>query len=130
MFREMGPEAPGGLPRRELLAVKPRDGLNNVYAHVCARLRRHPYDRQPGLDRFGDRRPDARGSQAVRQAELDAKRAIAHAWDGQRPMRSSRPLAIGRRTSAVDQATGAEKATLARPPGARPGPTGWPGRGR
>jgi len=42
VFRDIGPAAPGKLPRRELLAVKPRRGVNNVYAHVCARLRRHP----------------------------------------------------------------------------------------
>ncbi|WP_130447121.1 hypothetical protein [Kribbella rubisoli] len=93
VFREIGPAEPGQLPRRELLAIKPRHGRNNIYAHVCARLSRHPNDRQPGLNRFGDRRPDARGSEAARRAELDAKRAIAHAWAGQQPLGSARPVA-------------------------------------
>jgi hypothetical protein len=92
VFREIGPAAPGELPRRELLAIKPRRGSNNIYAHVCARLNRHPVDRQPGLNRFGDRPADSGGNQATRQAELDAKRAIAHAWAGQQPLASSRPL--------------------------------------
>ncbi|TDW23811.1 hypothetical protein EV650_2670 [Kribbella kalugense] len=94
VFREIGPREPGQLPRRELLAMKPRRGRNNIYAHVCARLSRHPNDQQPGLNRFGNRRPDARGSQAARQAELDIKRAIAHAWAGQQPLRSTRPLGL------------------------------------
>ncbi|TDD18967.1 hypothetical protein E1218_25060 [Kribbella turkmenica] len=38
VFREIGPETPDQLPRRELLAIKPRHGSNNIYAHVCARL--------------------------------------------------------------------------------------------
>ena len=96
VFREIGPSEPGQLPQRELLAIKPRRGRNNIYAHVCARLSRHPDDRQPGLNRFGERRPDARGSEAARQAELDAKRAIAHAWAGQQPLGSARPVASPR----------------------------------
>jgi hypothetical protein len=61
VFREMGPSAPGELPRRELLAVKPRQGSGNIYEHTCARLDRHPDDRQTGLDRFGDRVPGSAG---------------------------------------------------------------------
>jgi hypothetical protein len=112
VFREIGADQPGGLPRRELVAIKPRRGRNNIYAHACARLNRHPSDRQPGLNRFGDRRPDARGSRAARQAELDAKRAIAHAWEGQQPLRSSRPLAVGR--SAAGPPRGVEAGMAAR----------------
>src|SRR6266487_4339641 len=92
VFREIGAPGPGGLPQRELLAVKPRRGANNIYAHVCARLNRHPGDRQPGLTRFGDRVPGEGGSEAARRAELEMRRAIAHAWAGQRPLASSRPL--------------------------------------
>ncbi|MEV6286653.1 hypothetical protein [Kribbella sp. NPDC051770] len=92
VFREIGPAAPGGRPQRELLAVRPRRGSADAYAHVCARLARHPFDRQPGLDRFGDREPGVRRSRDEREAELDAKRAIAHAWAGQRPLSSSRLL--------------------------------------
>jgi hypothetical protein len=105
VIREIGPAGPGQLPRRELLAIKPRRGRGNIYAHVCARLNRHPDDRQPGLNRFGDRRPDARGSEAVRRAELDAKRAIAHAWSGQQPLRSARPVSapLGSRGSPQSQ---------------------------
>ncbi|TDO44659.1 hypothetical protein EV643_115161 [Kribbella sp. VKM Ac-2527] len=95
VFRELGPDGAGGRPRRELLAIKPRQGTGNVYEHVCARLGRHPADRQPGLNRFGDRAPGEGGSQAERQAELDTKRAIAQAWTGQRPLSSSRPLQAG-----------------------------------
>lgn len=122
VFREIGAEKPGGLPRRELLAVKPRQGANNVYAHVCARLRRHPGDRQPGLDRFGDRAPGAGGSEAARRAELEAKRAIAHAWAGQRPLVSSRPIGIARPRGPGPSRVGGE-----RRPGRVVG-TGWPER--
>lgn len=92
VFREIGPGGPGQLPRRELLAVKPRQGSGNIYEHACARLARHPNDMQPGLDRFGRRPASSGGNQADRQAELDAKRAIAHAWAGQQPLATSRPL--------------------------------------
>jgi hypothetical protein len=134
VFREIGPAAPGDLPRRELLAIKPRHGPNNIYAHVCARLNRHPADRHPGLDRFGDRPANSGGSQATRQAELDTKRAIAQAWTGQQPLASSRPLQLA--GSAPRAPTGhADRRRLAAvwargsaPPG-RPGATGWPGRG-
>jgi hypothetical protein len=95
VFREIGPIAPGEPATRELLAIKPRRGENNVYAHVCARLNRNPDGRQPGLHRFDGWTKD-HGGKASRQAELDAKRAIAHAWTGQQPLRSSRPLAVGR----------------------------------
>jgi hypothetical protein len=154
VFREIGPAEPGQLPQRELLAIKPRRGRNNIYAHVCARLSRHPDDRQPGLNRFGDRRPDARGSEAARQADLDAKRAIAHAWTGQQPLRSTRPLAsplIPRGSPAGQSlggtATGVQHDATRRPvqsagPGTSyatgyprhgrtpTGPTGWPARDR
>jgi hypothetical protein len=92
VFRESGPATPGGQPRRELLAIKPRQGSGNIYEHACARLNRHPNDRQPGLNRFGDRAASSGGNQAQRQAELDAKRAVAQAWAGQQPLSSSRPL--------------------------------------
>jgi hypothetical protein len=135
VFRELGPASPGERPRRELLAVKPRRGRNDVYAHTCARLRRHPDDRQPGLNRFGDKRPDARGSQAARQAELDAKRAIAHAWDGQRPLRSTRPLIESRRSPAAPASpilSGHRQPSTGypRPSHIRSEPTGWPLPGR
>ncbi len=122
VFREIGPAAQGELPRRELLAVKPRHGANNVYAHVCARLQRHPDDRQPGLDRFGDRAPGAGGSEAARRAELEAKRAIAHAWAGQRPLASSRPFGIAQPRGPGPSRVGGE-----RRPGRVVG-TGWPER--
>lgn len=139
VFREVGPAAPGERPRRELLAIKPRRGQNNIYAHVCARLGRHPDDRQPGLGRFGDKRPDARGSQSARQADLDAKRAIAHAWTGQQPLRSTRPLAGPRRS--YDRPPGwSSTPAVAGGPGQSPNgyprvrtrsePTGWPWRDR
>jgi len=91
-FRESGPAAPGGQPRRELLAIKPRQGSGNIYEHTSARLTRHPDDRQPGLNQFGDRPASSGGNQTARQAELDAKRAMAHAWAGQQPLATSRPL--------------------------------------
>ncbi len=128
VFRELGPTGPGELARRELLAIKPRRGRNNIYAHVCARLNRNPNDRQPGLDRF-DSWNEFSGGLATRQAELDAKRAIAHAWDGQQPLRSSRPILVGLKPG--------ERPSSCRPPGlsatdnrqdSRPSPTGWPVR--
>jgi len=134
VFREIRAEKPGELPRRELLAIKPRRGSNNIYAHVCARLNRHPADRQPGLDRFGDRSADSGGSQASRQAELDTKRAIAHAWTGQQPLVSSRPLTLTgpprshALASANPRAGPRTSSGPPRPINARPGPTGWPTR--
>ncbi|TCC35046.1 hypothetical protein [Kribbella sindirgiensis] len=92
VFREMPPAGPGGQPRRELLAVKPRQGSGNIYEHTCARLNRNLHDRQPGLNAFGDRMPSLRQNHAQRQAELDANRAIAHAFAGQVPLATSRPL--------------------------------------
>jgi hypothetical protein len=134
VFREIRVEKPGELPRRELLAIKPRHGSNNIYAHVCARLNRHPADRQPGLDRFGDRPADSGGSQASRQAELDTKRAIAHAWTGQQPLVSSRPLTLIGPPRSHALASGNPRAGPRTSPGpprpinARSGPTGWPTR--
>ncbi|MGW6200963.1 hypothetical protein ACWF0M_32780 [Kribbella sp. NPDC055110] len=106
VFREMPPEA-GGLPRRELLAVKPRQGSGNIYEHTCARLNRNLHDRQPGLNAFGDRMPSLKQNQAQRQAELEANRAIAHAFAGQVPLATSRSLAaaqfgVRRRDSPAD----------------------------
>jgi len=144
VFRELGPDEAGGRPRRELLAIKPRQGSGNVYEHVGARLGRHPADRQPGLNRFGDRAPGEGGSQAERQAELDTKRAIAQAWAGQRPLSSSRPLQAGitgrrtpERAGTGERGTGGQVAGervgyAARVPFSRPNvpthPTGWPER--
>jgi hypothetical protein len=105
VFREMPPAEAGGLPRRELLAVKPRQGSGNIYEHTCARLDRNLHDRQPGLNAFGDRMPSLKQNQVQRQAELDANRAIAHAFPGQVPLATSRPLAAaqfgGRRTESA-----------------------------
>ena len=123
VFRELAADAPGGPARRELLAIRPRHGSNNVYAHVCARLGRQVTDRQPGLDRFGLEGVGA-GNSADRQAELDVRRAIAHAWAGQRPLRSSRPLAVGAPRATPSSPAG----TREMPRGARPGATGWPER--
>lgn len=92
VFRELGPATPGGNPRREMLAVRPRQGSGNIYEHTGARLKRHPHDRQPGLNAFGDRPAGSGGNQASRQAELDTTRAMAHAYPGQVPLSSSRPL--------------------------------------
>jgi hypothetical protein len=123
VFREIGPESAGRPPRRELLAIRPRRGATDVYAHVCARLSRHPVDRQPGLNRFGNRPPGQRDNESRRQAELDTKRAIAHAWAGQRPLASSRPM---RGTPRQARAPGPAPA-IGRLIGA-PGGTGWPER--
>ncbi|MFD7160208.1 hypothetical protein ACFV9C_36855 [Kribbella sp. NPDC059898] len=107
-FREMPPAAPGGLARRELLAIKPRQGSGNIYEHTCARLNRNLHDRQPGLNAFGDRMPSLKQNQAQRQAQLDANRAIAHAFPGQVPLATSRPLTAdrfgGRRVEASPKA--------------------------
>ena len=92
VLREIGPSAPGGQPRRELLAIKPRQGSGNIYEHTCVRLNRHPDDRQPGLNRFGNREASSGGNQAQRKAELDTMRAVAQASAGQQPLSTSRPL--------------------------------------
>jgi hypothetical protein len=92
VFREMPPERAGRPPRRELIAVRPRRGPGNIYEHVLARLHRHPDDLQPGLGVFGMRRSGRGGNEAARQAELDAKRAIALAYAGQVPLSTSRPI--------------------------------------
>jgi hypothetical protein len=124
VFREIGAESPGRRPRRELVAIRPRRGATDVYAHVCARLSRHPTDRQPGLNRFGNRLPGQRDNESGRQAELDTKRAIAHAWAGQTPLAASRPL---RGTPRQARAPGPGPA-VGRPIGSLGG-TGWPERG-
>ncbi|MFF0270384.1 hypothetical protein [Kribbella sp. NPDC004536] len=138
VFREVGPSATGQRPRRELLAIKPRHGRNNIYMHVCARLNRHPNDRQPGLNRFGERRPDARGSQSARQAVLDANRAIAHAWSGLLPPGATRAVSGQRRTPEQSAELGRSSKPVATsgrgrsvngyPRQQRTGsePTGWP----
>jgi len=113
VFRELPPAGPGQLPRRELLAVKPRQGSGNIYDHVCARLNRHPHDRQPGLNAFGDRPAGSGGNQAQRKAELDAMRLVAHTYAGQQPLATSRPLdpaSFGSR-GANPQVTGPAKGT-------------------
>lgn len=127
VFREIGPESTGQPPRRELLAVKPRHGTNNAYAHACARLNRHPADRQPGLSRFGDRAPGVVASEADRRAELDARRAIAHAWAGQRPLASSRPFDTRVPAMAQDRVPAATQHRGEPRPG-RESETGWPER--
>ncbi|NIK56861.1 hypothetical protein [Kribbella shirazensis] len=124
VFREIGPAQPGGLPRRELLAIKPRQGANNIYAQVCARLRRHPSDRQPGLNRYDKW---SNGHETSRQAELDAKRAIAHAWQGQQPLKTSRPLVVG---APARPPSGERPREAQLSPRGRPSPTGWPERSR
>jgi hypothetical protein len=159
VFRELAPAAPGELARRELLAIKHRRGRNNIYAHVCARLNRNPNDRQPGLDRFDGWR-EFSGGLVTKQAELDAKRAIAHAWDGQQPLRSARPILVGAPPGASNPTAGgpsrgrvsvgteagqtaecgptghpstpplAPPSRSQRPGNLRPSPTGWPMRER
>ncbi|MFI7067603.1 hypothetical protein ACIBL3_41865 [Kribbella sp. NPDC050124] len=136
VFREIASAESGDLPRRELLAVRPRHGPNNIYAHTGARLDRHPSDRHPGLNRFGDRPANSGGSEAIRQAELDTKRAIAHAWTGQQPLTSSRPLTlVNAPPHALTTPPTRHPSTIRptfhtppgpRPPRTRPAPTGWP----
>jgi hypothetical protein len=82
----------GDLNGRELLAVQPRHGDRNIYEQPSARLGRDLQTKQPNLDRFGHRPASSGGNQAQRQTERDAKRAIAHAWTGQKPVSSPRPL--------------------------------------
>jgi hypothetical protein len=82
----------GDLNGRELLAIQPRHGNGNIYEETSTRLSRDLQTQQPHLDRFGHRPPSSGGNQAQRQADRDAKRAIAHAWTGQKPLSTSRPL--------------------------------------
>jgi hypothetical protein len=83
----------GPLNGRELLAVRPRHGAGNVYQQTSARLDRDLQTKRPDLDRFGHRPASSGGNEAQRQAERDMQRAIAHAWTGQKPLTTSRPLA-------------------------------------
>jgi hypothetical protein len=82
----------GDFDGRELLAIQPRHGDGNIYEETSTRLGRDLQTQQPELDRFGHRPPSSGGNQAQRQADRDAKRAIAHAWTGQKPLSTSRPL--------------------------------------
>jgi hypothetical protein len=93
-FREIPAMNLGGpLNCRELLAVRPRHGAGNVYEQTSARLDRDLQSKQPDLDRFCHRPASSGGNEAQRQAERDMQRAIAHAWTGQKPLSTSRPLA-------------------------------------
>jgi len=92
-FREIPALNVGGeLNGRELLAVQPRQGADNIYVQTATRLGRDLRSRLPRLDRFGDRPAWSGGNEVQRQAERDIRRAIAHAWGGQKPLATSRPL--------------------------------------
>jgi hypothetical protein len=82
----------GDLNGRELLAILPRHGNDNIYEQTSTRLGRDLQTQQPDLDRFGHRPPSSGGNQTQRQADRDTKRAIAHAWAGQKPLTTSKPL--------------------------------------
>lgn len=92
-FREIPALNAGGvLDGRELLAVQPRQGAATIYDQTSARLGRDLHSHRPELDRFGDRPAGSGGNEAQRRAERDTRRAIAHAWSGQKPLATSRPL--------------------------------------
>ena len=92
-FREIPARNAGGqLNARELLAVGPRHGPGNAYETTALRLGRDPNERLAALDRFGQVQISTGGKAHQRNAALDAQRAIALAYDGQKPLASSRPL--------------------------------------
>ncbi|GAA0589070.1 hypothetical protein GCM10009534_24110 [Kribbella sandramycini] len=96
-----------------------------AYAHTCARLGRHLFDQQPGLNRFATIGVVTAVNAADRQSEMDTRRAIAHAWAGQQPLRSSRPLTVG---TSPQTHRPTDTTPNAAPRNARPGPTGRPSR--
>jgi hypothetical protein len=55
-------------------------------------LGRDPNEKIADLDRFGGAQIGTGGKAHQRHAVLDANRAIAHAFDGQKPLAGSRPL--------------------------------------
>lgn len=122
VFREMPPERSGGLPRRELLAARPRHGSGNAYEHTLARLNRRANDQQPGLDVFGERTAGPKANQANRQADMTAKRAVALAYAGQQPLPTSKPFDPAKTGAVTASRTGAAAERQSRrTPGAGPG---------
>ncbi|MGW6281702.1 hypothetical protein [Kribbella sp. NPDC055071] len=101
-FREVPGRNAGGTDARDVIAIGARHGDNNVYQTTAMRLDRSADDRLPQLDRFGEAQVGSGGKAHQRQPVLDANRAIAHAFDGQKPLSGTRPLsetAFGGRTA-------------------------------
>ena len=93
IFREIpARNTDGAFDARELLVIGPRRGQDNAYRTAAVRLGRDPDRRVADLDRFGAIQISSGGKAHRRTALLDAQRAIAHAYDGQRPLTGSRPL--------------------------------------
>jgi hypothetical protein len=68
-----------------------RAGSTRAFSFGVRRGHRHVTDEGNGIS-TADRPVFSGGNQVQRQAELDAQRAVAHAWAGQQPLASSRPL--------------------------------------
>lgn len=101
-MREIPGRNANGKDARDVIAIAPRHGPNNIYEQTGQRLGRGPNQTLPELDRFGDAQVGSGGKAHQRGPVLDANRAIAHAFDGQKPLTGSRPLSeteFGSRTA-------------------------------
>jgi hypothetical protein len=113
-FREIPARNASGKNARDVIAVAPRHGPNNVYEQTGTRLGRSPNEKLPQLDRFGDAQVSSGGKAHQREPMLEKNRQIAHAFDGQTPLSSSRPLSeteFGSRTAAAGVQAGRTKDT-------------------
>jgi hypothetical protein len=100
-MREIPARNAGGKDARDVIAIAPRHGPDNIYQRTGQRLGRGPNQTLQELDRFGDAQVGSGGKAHKRGPILDANRAIAHAFDGQQPLAGSRPLSetdFGQRT--------------------------------
>ncbi|WP_157979745.1 hypothetical protein [Kribbella monticola] len=91
-FREIPGRNAGGTDARDVIAIGPRHGNDNVYQQTATRLGRSADERLPQLDRFGEAQVGSGGKAHQRHPVLDANREIAHAFDGQTPLVGTRPL--------------------------------------
>lgn len=112
-FREIPGRNAGGKDARDVIAIGPRHaGENNAYQQTAMRLGRSAGQQLPQLDRFGETQVGSGGKAHQRHPLLDANRAIAHAFDGQKPLSGARPLsetAFGSRAASPGAAKQAGK---------------------
>ncbi|MGC4940794.1 hypothetical protein [Kribbella sp. DT2] len=91
-FREIPGRNAGGKDARDVIAIGARHGTeHNAYQQTAMRLGRSA-DKLPQLDRFGEAQVGSGGKAHQRHPVLDANRAIAHAFKGQKPLSGSRRL--------------------------------------
>ncbi|TWD84559.1 hypothetical protein FB561_5752 [Kribbella amoyensis] len=96
-----------------MIAIGARHGQDAAYQQTALRLGRGT-NKLPQLDRFGQAQVGSGGKAHQRQPILDANRAIAHAFDGQKPLSGAKPLsetAFGGRSGSGGAAKQAAKQT-------------------